>query len=46
MPVSFFIDPKMASDRETSGLSNLTLSYVFYPVQRAAEVPGAKAGGG
>lgn len=46
MPVSFFIDPKMAGDRDTAGLSNLTLSYVFYPVQRAAEGPGRKTGGG
>jgi len=36
MPVSFFIDPKFAEDRDTAGLSNLTLSYVFYPVQRTA----------
>ncbi len=38
MPVSFFVDPKIAEDRDTAQLSNLTLSYVFYPVQRTAEV--------
>ena len=37
MPVSFFIDPKIVEDRDTAQLSNLTLSYVFYPVQRTAE---------
>ena len=45
MPVSFFIDPKIAQDRDTSQLANLTLSYVFYPVARtAASKP--QAGGG
>ena len=38
MPVSFFIDPKIVEDRDTAQLSNLTLSYIFYPVQRTAEV--------
>ena len=37
MPVSFYIDPKMVEDRDTAGLSNLTLSYVFYPAQRTAQ---------
>ncbi len=36
MPVTFFIDPKMAEDRDTANLSNITLSYVFYPVDRTA----------
>ena len=38
MPVSFFIDPKMVEDRDTAGLSNLTLSYVFYPANKTADV--------
>jgi cytochrome c oxidase assembly protein subunit 11 len=37
MPVSFFIDPKIVEDRDTQQLSNLTLSYVFYPIDRTAE---------
>lgn len=45
MPVSFFIDPKFAEDRDTASLSNLTLSYVFYPVERTAGA-GRKADGG
>ncbi|MEQ1714542.1 MAG: cytochrome c oxidase assembly protein [Hyphomicrobium sp.] len=45
MPVTFFIDPKMVEDRDTAGLSNLTLSYVFYPVHRTATADGVKGGG-
>ena len=37
MPVTFFVDPKMVEDRDTQNLSNITLSYVFYPVERTAE---------
>ena len=51
MPVTFFVDPKMVDDRDTVGLSNITLSYVFYPVERAAQsttggVAAGKKGGG
>ncbi len=45
MPVTFFLDPKMVEDRDTAGLSNITLSYVFYPSERTAEAP-RKSGGG
>ena len=45
MPVTFFLDPKMVEDRDTAGLSNVTLSYVFYPSERTADVP-RKADGG
>jgi cytochrome c oxidase assembly protein subunit 11 len=38
MPVTFFVDPKMVDDRDTQGLSNITLSYVFYPADRTAGV--------
>lgn len=37
MPVTFFLDPKMMDDRDTQNLSNITLSYVFYPVEKTAE---------
>lgn len=45
MPVSFYIDPEIVKDRDTQGLANLTLSYVFYPVAKTAGTP-APAGGG
>ena len=32
MAVSFFVDPAFATDEETKNLSELTLSYAFYPV--------------
>lgn len=31
MPVLYFIDPKFASDFETKGKQEVTLSYTFYP---------------
>ena len=43
MPVTFFVDPKMAEDRDTAVLSNITLSYVFYPVNHTAAVAGGAA---
>lgn len=44
MPVTFFVDPKMVDDKDAQQLSNVTLSYVFYPVERAAVAQDAKAG--
>ncbi|HVZ06181.1 cytochrome c oxidase assembly protein [Hyphomicrobium sp.] len=35
MPVTFFVDPKMADDPDTNILTDVTLSYVFYPVASA-----------
>lgn len=46
MPVSFFIDPKMHEDPDTSQLGNLTLSYVFYPSARTAASATAAGKGG
>ncbi|MEQ1651818.1 MAG: cytochrome c oxidase assembly protein [Hyphomicrobium sp.] len=43
MPVTFFVDPKMMDDRDTQVLSNLTLSYVFYPVKETAAVQSGDA---
>jgi cytochrome c oxidase assembly protein subunit 11 len=45
MPVTFFIDPKVVEDRDTAPLSTLTLSYVFFPVEHAADA-GTDPGGG
>lgn len=45
MPVTFFIDPKMVDDRDTAPQSEVTLSYVFYPVERPAATAEASAPG-
>jgi cytochrome c oxidase assembly protein subunit 11 len=37
MPLTFYVDPDMIKDRDTKHLSNVTLSYVFYPVNKTAE---------
>ncbi len=34
MAVVFYIDPKLAEDSEQDTLSNITLSYTFYPVNQ------------
>lgn len=39
MPVSFFIDPAIVDDKIAGGLTQITLSYTFYP----AEAPQAAA---
>ncbi|HEY8574174.1 cytochrome c oxidase assembly protein [Phenylobacterium sp.] len=47
MPVLYFIDPKYATDFETKGKSEVTLSYTFFPAvdaKQAAAPKGAKAG--
>jgi cytochrome c oxidase assembly protein subunit 11 len=36
MPVVFFIDPKFATDPDTRGIDEITLSYTFYPVETKA----------
>ena len=39
MPVVFYVDPKLAEDRENDGLNSITLSYTFYPQRDAAPKP-------
>lgn len=31
MPVSFYVDPKIMDDHDADGLTEITLSYTFYP---------------
>ncbi len=56
MPVSFFVDPSIAQDRDAHVIKEITLSYTFYPVaggdNAKAEAPqvgtgaeGARQGG-
>ncbi len=35
-PVIYYVDPKFASDPSTSDLKEITLSYTFFPVKKAA----------
>lgn len=34
MPVSFFVDPEMLNDRSARSITQITLSYTFYPVKQ------------
>ncbi|MCZ7596184.1 MAG: cytochrome c oxidase assembly protein [Hyphomicrobium sp.] len=43
MAVSFFVDPAFATDEETQRLSELTLSYSFYPVTAPKKAEGQAA---
>lgn len=36
MPVVFFVDPKLREDPDTKRISEITLSYTFYPVETRA----------
>jgi len=37
MPVVFFVDPAILRDPDAKGISEITLSYTFYPVDSGAE---------
>jgi cytochrome c oxidase assembly protein subunit 11 len=35
MPVVFYVDPKILDDPDANDISEITLSYTFYPVDQA-----------
>ena len=39
MPVFFYIDPDVAEDVDLFGKDQLTLTYIFHPVESAEELP-------
>jgi cytochrome c oxidase assembly protein subunit 11 len=38
MPVDFYVDPAMAKDKNASDLSNITLSYTFFPAAEPTDI--------
>ena len=45
MPVSFFVDPQITSDKDAHAVTHITLSYTFYPVAAPKAGVAGKDGG-
>ena len=43
-PVAYFVDPRFADDFDNKGVGEITLSYTFFPSEKAAK-PAPSAGG-
>jgi cytochrome c oxidase assembly protein subunit 11 len=44
MPVTFFVDPKIVENEDTKNMSEITLSYAFYPTSPQAPVAAGPQG--
>jgi cytochrome c oxidase assembly protein subunit 11 len=45
MPVSFFVDPQITTDKDAFWVTNITLSYTFYPAAAPKSGVARKEGG-
>lgn len=45
MPVTFFIDPAIMDDPEASHVTEVTLSYTFFPMEKEPDVAATVSGG-
>ncbi len=45
MPVSFFVDPDILKDRSARSITQITLSYTFYPVKQKQAAARSNPGG-
>jgi len=45
-PVQYFVAPEMATDRESRGVSEITLSYTFYPTETFEQAANGAAASG
>lgn len=46
MPVSYFIDPEIVNDKDAGHITQITLSYTFFPLDKSANDQGVSAAQG